>query len=125
MKQELKEQLMKEFPNLFPEVPFCGFGCGNGWFDIIKDLCQKLEEMIIAFPENERFKYRCVQIKEKFGGLRFYLDHTPKEMWEFIDKAEEKSLKTCENCGAVGKQTGKGWIKTLCEDCSKTNLRDI
>lgn len=34
-----------------------------------------------------------------------------------ITKAEEKSYETCEWCGKPGKRRGRGWIRTLCDEC--------
>jgi len=36
--------------------------------------------------------------KEKFGGLKFYIDSCSKELQEDIDEAETLSLTTCEEC---------------------------
>lgn len=57
-----------------------------------------------------------LQIKEKFGGLRFYVDGSDK-LEEMISQAEADSFKTCELCGKPGvlRSTGS-WLKTLCDD---------
>lgn len=57
------------------------------------------------------------QIKEKFGGLRFYIGGSTDEVWDRIGKAEAESLRTCQNCGAPGKQRGVGWVYTFCTPC--------
>lgn len=55
------------------------------------------------------------QVKEKFGGLRFY-HHGGDEFCDgVLSLAESMSNVTCEICGAPGKAGGRGWIKTLCE----------
>jgi len=57
------------------------------------------------------------QVKEKFGGLRFYatLPHETETMIESL------VINICEQCGEVGTLSmtdGKyPWYKTLCEDC--------
>ena len=61
------------------------------------------------------------QIKEKFGGLRFYVDGTT-ELLDFIDEMEAKSLTICEKCGKPGKPREGGWILTLCDECNKSRL---
>ena len=57
------------------------------------------------------------QVKEKYGGLRFYIHGGNKKLHRAIEKAEEKSLTICERCGASGRAVtiGHGWAKTLCE----------
>lgn len=64
-----------------------------------------------------------VQIKEKFGGLRIYMAGNIEGMFDIIDKAERKSYKICEFCGAPGKTRDGSWIFTLCDKCNEENVR--
>lgn len=87
---------------------------GLGWRPIIEDLHAAI--MRIA-PE-----YKVHQIKEKFGGLRYYVGVLPPEVSEqvysLIRIAENKSEKTCERCGNYGKnQNAGGWWLTICDPC--------
>ena len=64
------------------------------------------------------------QIKEKFGGLRFYYHGGDDTIYGMVSLAESLSYKICEHCGTtkgVG-QTG-GWIYTVCWDCLQKNPR--
>ena len=56
-----------------------------------------------------------VQVKEKFGGLRFYVHGAYNKHWDYISFAESMSYRTCEQCGAVGKTYTDGWHRTLCD----------
>jgi len=56
-----------------------------------------------------------VQIKEKFGGLRFYVQAATDTHYHYISFAESMSYRTCEQCGAPGKTYTDGWHKTLCD----------
>jgi len=114
MKQELENKFYERFKFIKKgKTPqdwfFFGFECGDGWFDLLWDLCLKLEEL--------KFEGKVQQVKEKFGGLRFYVDGATDEQWKVIEEAEAKSYKTCETCGQSGKVGGKGWIATLCDIC--------
>lgn len=60
-----------------------------------------------------------VQIKEKFGTLRFYYDGGDEAVKGIVSMAEAMSGCTCEDCGKPGKRTGNGWVRTLCNDCNK------
>lgn len=81
--------------------------CGPGWEKLILPLIEKanLEDATV------------LQVKEKFGGLRFYVSGGSDELYDMIDKAEDESLRTCEMCGAPGKLMKKGgWYKTVCAE---------
>ncbi len=73
--------------------------CGEGWDDLVARLDRDLCRLVPG--------YRLVQVKQKFGGLRYYVDlpegTTPEMLAEAqarIDEAERESLRTCEDCGA-------------------------
>lgn len=63
--------------------------------------------------------YRVVQVKEKFGTLRWYDNGAPEDIYtELINwnsKYEALSALTCIDCGepAIGMTTG--WINPVCE----------
>jgi hypothetical protein len=88
--------------------------CDSGWNDIIADIHSKI---VILHP-----KYEIFQIKEKFGGLRFYIEGVPDELfdeiYDIIGDGEKLSYKTCEICGDEGKLSKLGWlVKTVCKNC--------
>jgi hypothetical protein len=56
------------------------------------------------------------QVKEKFGGLRFYYDGGNDNIRGMVGMAESLSAITCEQCGAPGDQRHDGWIRTLCNE---------
>jgi hypothetical protein len=118
MNEENSKYLTENFPNLYQDYGVSprlsnmafGFECSDGWFELLKELSEKLEsEGVVAS-----------QVKEKFGGLRFYLrGGATDEVWDIIDAAGDKSLEICEICGQPGTLKGKGWVQTLCDACTK------
>ena len=82
------------------------FECGNGWYPLIKDLITDL--IVLGWD-----KQTC-QVKEKFGGLRFYINGASEEIYKRIQTAEDLSYETCETCGEKGELRSVGWYKTLC-----------
>jgi hypothetical protein len=102
---EFKEQYKKCFP------------VERGW----KKLVLKLVDDLIKIDKN----IEVLQVKEKFGGLRFYIGAgINKEAYDLINKAEEESYKICEDCGETRNVTtesikGIGYIRTLCCNCRR------
>lgn len=88
---------------------------GPGWAALLTMLHAELAEIL---PD-----YELVQVKEKFGGLRVYINH-PEGIAPFhhpayylINRYEILSMRTCEYCGkqGVNEQGPSSWFKTLCE----------
>lgn len=72
---------------------------------------EKLNEDIKIIP-----LFNIVQIKEKFGTLRFYYDGGDKVIDRIVSMGERFSESTCEYCGKPGKLRQGGWLKTLCDE---------
>jgi hypothetical protein len=106
--------LITEFKDNYKDF----FPVGFGW----RPLVEKLVDDIIAIePEVD-----VTQVKEKFGGLRFYTGGASDEVYALIDNAEEESFKICENCGTRENVTTKGgWLITLCDKCRKERNENI
>lgn len=126
MKKELDEQLCRDFPLLYrdrtaspSDTSMCWGFPGDGWYQIIRRLSEKLEAAIVKLPKKEQSHYRASQVKEKYGVLRFYMAASNNEMDSWIQEAEEESERTCERCGAPGKLRGTHWLATLCDGCEK------
>lgn len=102
------------------KLPTCyelfGIECADGWKELLRKPLEYIEEYNKGKKDEEQIKIH--QIKEKFGGLRFYVNFYDKKLGELIDEAEDKSYNTCEICGKEGKTVSyRGWIYTRCDDC--------
>lgn len=53
-------------------MPF-GFECDDGWYQPLRDLSVQVEGANM-FLKSEHVKIKAMQVKEKFGTLRFYFD---------------------------------------------------
>lgn len=135
LRKEYNKNLLEKYPWLTPYNEWTGkphenYNYEYTWADdiprgwrlafgdqMIKELDQLLKKYNL---ENE---YRIVQIKEKFGGLRWYDDGFSEEGWEeykaWLNKYEDLSFKTCMTCGKPAIGFTKGWITPLCKDCMK------
>lgn len=154
MTPEKQQKLFDEFPNLYSGLKYieCGDGwydllyrlsakleatinnvstcisCGHsshvaGWCNEFVSPETVLEDELCKC-DNEL--YLCaVQVKEKFGGLRFYMSACNDDVEKAIREAEGEAAITCEICGASGKLRKPGWMSTWCDKCSALNTNDI
>jgi hypothetical protein len=91
-----------------PSIKHCEvFDVDSGWYPIIKDLIEDLIKL--------GWDKQICQVKEKFGGLRFYINTGSDEIFKRIHLAENQSYEICETCGEKGDmRTDLGWYSTLC-----------
>jgi len=130
---------------------YWGIECGDGWFGILDALCEAVTkpysctESTQETGERALFSYEfpqvvASQVKEKFGGLRFYYDLVPDEAFKelaakypntaerilhqcraYVDgairMAETQCERTCEETGKPGSLCVRGgWYRTLCPE---------
>ena len=93
-----------------PKITSCDFfDVQVGWYPLIKNL---INELI-----NLGWDKQVTQVKEKFGGLRFYINGGSDEIYNKITEAEKLSHETCELCGKKGElRTKIRWFTTLCDE---------
>jgi hypothetical protein len=105
-----------KYPKMFAE-PYGGFACGEGWWPILEALCSQIQHHIDWKNKTTEVVAQVTvgQIKEKFGGLRFYYSGGDDTIDGMVTMAETWAGNTCETCGAPGKSREGGWIKTLCD----------
>lgn len=83
--------------------------CENGWASLYEPLIARCKAENVSI----------LQIKEKWGGLRFYVGPASKDLCDAIDEAEKRSFTICEECGEQGKVRSGGWVRTLCDEHAK------
>ena len=118
MEKEEKE-LFKKYPKILnrKNLPW-KLECNKGWFKLIDNLCEYVQEQTDQNPHIYKGQTEATQIKEKFGGLRFYVNGTHSDFLAAIQYVEFLSYKICEFCGKDGKlQNNNGWYKTTCGKC--------
>lgn len=124
MRDELDDFLCKKYPKIFSdrnksmiETCMCwGFEVGDGWFNIIDQLCANIQSQIDWTCKDQVV---ATQVKEKFGTLRFYYNGGDEYISGLVSMAEAISAVTCETCGKPGKLRGKHWLYTACDEHSK------
>lgn len=95
---------------------------GEGWWPLLDDLDAELLELNPA--------YETVQVKEKFGTLRVYLQsESMTGDWDdyriIVRRYELASSFICEDCGRYGKIRTDGWALTLCDGCAVRRGRAV
>lgn len=82
----------------------------------------EIEEKVAKWTAqlNPPLDFKVVQIKEKFGTLRFYCAQTSSDIDGAIYMAETLSEQTCEVCGRPGILRNGSWLKVLCDEHEKT-----
>lgn len=134
------KEMHEKYPKIFPQ-PHGGFCIGAGWYQIIRSLCHNIQAHIDAvecarinlaknnpwnrpLPE-EVPQVVATQIKEKFGGLRFYYDGGDDMVEGMVHMAESWAANACETCGKPGKSRKGGWIRTLCDEHEEEQQKRI
>lgn len=110
--EKLKEKFMPEY--------YKSIDVDEGWYQLVIDCDRELTQID---PH-----YQIAQIKEKFGGLRYYFhpsqSDTSNAMHKVVAKYEAIAAGTCEATGGLGmlmKGVG-GRLKTLNTEYAKTTI---
>lgn len=124
------KRMEEAYPKMFADK-YGGFAVGEGWWPILEKLC----EQIYSYTEwrnntraallkdnphghtipSEVEQVVVEQIKEKFGGLRFYYQGGDDHIGGMVRIAEAWAGASCEECGAPGTRRSGGWVRTLCD----------
>lgn len=87
--------------------------CGPGWFPLIDALCNALNNSVLLHGGPPP---HVLQIKEKFGKLRFYARDVNDYQHGLIDMACALSSRICEQCGQPGVlMVSGGYFHTACD----------
>jgi len=131
-KEELEKLAKEREIGCYHSIAY-GFECDDGWYNLIDELCTKITEL-----DKEKV-VKAVQIKEKLGGLRFYIhgsfiidflgqaslemkddskEQPPKDVHDLIHAYQDRSYSICEVCGKPGQicMTQSHWYKTVCKE---------
>jgi ribosomal protein L37AE/L43A len=104
-------KMYRDLEKKFNFQPQISSSVGPGWVGRLETLLQDLQKL------NYDLK-GIVQIKEKFGSLRFYINGATEEQYQLVNQAEKETEKICEECGHFGKiRPANGWWKCRCDAC--------
>ena len=117
MTPELDALMCQRHPQLFqhrhahPQACPMGWGlqCGDGWFDLIDTLCECLQQ---ETGHADATQAVAMQVKQKWGRLRFVVEPASDRQQAMIDLAEALSARLCEQCGRPGQMQSIGGFRT-------------
>lgn len=128
--EEFAHRMEEKFP-LMLGGKYGGFAVGSGWWPILEAVCAQIQHHInwrnetrARLLENNPYDHPIPdevpqvvveQIKEKFGGLRFYYQGGDDTIDGMVRMAESWAARSCEECGNVGTRRDGGWVRTLCD----------
>ena len=105
----LTDQLRAEYPGLYPPTLLDHhFSVPVGWAGILRRLSERLTDKQLTV----------LQVKEKFGGLRYYVEiGAAEDVGSAIGDAENQSWETCDVCGEYGelRATDSHWFMVRCD----------
>lgn len=137
MHTDYNKKLCQRFPFLIPRNRFTnnivdGYAyhyteldsMPYGWRKAFgEQMCEEIREELLKYDALD--KYRILQIKEKYGSLRWYDGgSTEKITREIIPKYENMSTQICINCGEKAVYTNMDFGIPLCKECYESRFGD-
>lgn len=112
------QELINKYPKIFDKSTYSiGWWAPDTWIPLIDELCNTIQNYCDTHPEEKQIV--CEQMKEKFGGLRFYVNFATDEIYKHIKNCEKQSYELCQECGCTNDLgMTKGWMTILCKLCA-------
>ena len=127
------EELLTRYPwlvtrNRFTDQPYYDGSTEldmmpTGWREAFgEQMCEEMDNEMLTWSKSNYDNFRIIQIKEKWGALRVYVNFSSEELDKILAKYTTTSRVTCLQCGRPAKWISKGWICPWCDDCAVENL---
>lgn len=144
MDSQKQQALFRRHPKLFrlALAPAGEQGCmaqglpdGDGWFGLIARISEAVDEVSNRHELTNLEWPMAVEVKEKFGELRFLIrfecEASRRQLAarEEINHAKERlsrlSQHICQRCGAPGGMRKQGWWHVYCDHCEGLYVRGL
>ena len=144
MNEKMQNEIYRRYPRLFRQAlaPKGEKGCmawglavGDGWHDLIVRISEAVETLAQQHELTLEQWPLVVEVKEKFGELRFTVRMQPTDephlraVWDEIYRVKEEiaseSAHVCERCGAPGVMRKDGWWHVHCDHCESLHLKGL
>lgn len=91
----------------------------DGWRKAFgEQMCEEINTELLTWPQEEREKFRIIDIKEKWASLRFYTNLVTPNLNKIIQKYTLLSRFTCIYCGKPALWISRGWYMPFCQKCA-------
>ncbi len=134
MNEKNTKYLFEKYPKLYAQKDLpsskslmCYGFPGDGWFELIDALSFDIQNLC----DQKGFQVEAIQVKSKWGGLRFYITSTDscdvdnsdyEILRKLISAAESKSFNVCQLCSNAIKESGRRSLRNnFCSGC-KLNI---
>ena len=114
-----ESEMYEKYPKTLKGLSY--FEINEGWNELIEEITFKIE--VINNKYSPSSYIRAAQIKQKFGGLRYYIsiedveEQDVKYVYDIIAEAENRSFTICEYCSSPAKTSkGRTYVETLCNE---------
>jgi hypothetical protein len=132
MNEKNTKYLFEKYPKLYAqkdlprtESLMCYGFPGDGWFELIDELSFDIQNLC----DQKGFQVEAVQVKSKWGGLRFYITSTDEcdvdnsdyeILRKLISAAESKSFNICQRCSNEIKESDRRSLRNnFCSECKR------
>ena len=110
-------RLSPDFDFSFTELDFMP----EGWRIAFEEqICEEIKEALLSSGTSKEqgiaalYNYRILEIKEKYGQLRWY---DTGEVDEITEKYLELSENICVKCGKTATRRSTHWVCPYCDNC--------
>lgn len=114
-----ESEMYEKYPKTLKGLSY--FEINKGWNELVEEITSKIE--VINNKYSPSSYIRAVQVKQKFGGLRYYIsiedveEQDVKYVYDIIAEAEKRSFTICEYCGSTAKiSKHRTYVETLCDE---------
>jgi len=123
MSPELEAKLVAKYPLIL--ISCREVAVSDGWYNLLDLLLGMIQSHIDCQKKYNNItvpQVHAVQIKEKFGGLRFYCNGGDERTSAYVSFAGALSETVCERCGHPGSlRAVHNWMRVRCEACETVN----
>ena len=134
---DMRKKLIAKYPYLMPRNAFSGkpvanfdysFIVGehslpNGWLQLFLQCCEDLYKPLKKAEYLDNFRF--LDVKEKYGSMRFATCRVNDEIFEILEKYEFLSQQVCCVCGEPATVITNGWICPYCAEHVKDSCEIV